>query len=50
MVPLLIKEVACLIRLEYYEFAMKLIEPCVDLVPESFEAWLLYAKCCFALK
>ena len=39
-----------MIRMEYYEFAIKIVQTCVDLVPESFEAWILYAKCCFALK
>jgi hypothetical protein len=50
MIPLLIQEVKCMIKMEYFEFAMKIVQSCVDLVPESFEAWLLYAKCCFALK
>ena len=50
MVPLLIKQAKCLLKLEYYEFAQKIAITCVELVPESFEAWILYSRTCFALK
>lgn len=39
LVPLLLKQAQSFIKSEYYEYAMKLSKICVDLCPESFEAW-----------
>ena len=35
---------------EIYEYALKLSKICVDLCPESFEAWILLAECYFHVK
>ena len=39
LVPLLLKQAQAFIKSEYYEYALKLSKICVDLCPESFEAW-----------
>jgi hypothetical protein len=39
LIPLLLKQAQAFIKSEFYEYAMKLSKICVDLCPESFEAW-----------
>jgi hypothetical protein len=39
LVPLLLKQAQAFIKSELYEYALKLSKICVDLCPESFEAW-----------
>jgi len=39
LVPLLLKQAQAFIKSEYFEYALKLSKICVDLCPESFEAW-----------
>lgn len=36
--------------MEYYEYALKLAKICVDLCPESFEAWMLLAECYYFMR
>ena len=47
LVTLLLKQSQAFIKYEYYEYALRLARVCVDLCPESFEAWLLLAECYF---
>lgn len=49
MVTLLFKQAQCLVKYKYYEYAVKIVKVCVDLVPTSFEGWLLYAECMMQL-
>ncbi len=39
LIPLLLKQAQAFIKSEFYEYALKLSKICVDLCPESFEAW-----------
>ena len=39
LVPLLLKQAQAFIKSEFHEYALKLSKICVDLCPESFEAW-----------
>ena len=45
MVQLLFKQAQCLAKYKYFEYALKVVKICCDLVPNSFEAWFLYAEC-----
>ncbi len=50
LVPLLLKQAQAFIKSEYYEYAYKLSKICVDLCPESFEAWFQMAEVYFSMK
>lgn len=50
LVPLLLKQAQAFIKSEYYEYAYKLSKICVDLCPESFEAWFQMAEVYFYMK
>lgn len=50
LVPLLLKQAQSFIKSEYYEYAYKLSKICVDLCPESFEAWFQMAEVYFYMK
>lgn len=39
LAPLLVKQVEAFLRFEYYEYGLKIAKICVDLLPESYEAW-----------
>lgn len=45
MLPLLFKQAQCLFKFKYFEFAVKIVKVCIDLLPTSFEAWILYSEC-----
>lgn len=50
LVPLLLKQAQAFIKSEYFEYALKLSKICVDLCPESFEAWFQLAEVYFHMK
>jgi predicted Zn-dependent protease len=50
MAPLLVQQVKCLLKLGHADVARELINSCVDLVPESTEVWIIFAKVCLAQK
>ena len=43
------QQIKCFYELELYEFALKLAKCCIDMCPESFESWYMYAKINIAL-
>ncbi len=50
LVPLLLKQAQAFLKSEYFEYAYKLSKICVDLCPESFEAWFQMAEVYFFMK
>lgn len=45
LVPLLQKQVEAFLKMELFEYALKIATMCVELCPESFEARICLAKC-----
>mmetsp|Transcript_32078 Transcript_32078/g.31384 ORF Transcript_32078/g.31384 Transcript_32078/m.31384 type:complete len:279 (+) Transcript_32078:314-1150(+) len=50
LIPLLLKQAQAFIKSELFEYALKISKICVDLCPESFEAWLQLAEVYFSMK
>lgn len=50
LAPLLLKQAEAFLKYEYYEYGLKIAKIWVNLIPESFEAWLLLAKTYFHMR
>ena len=50
LAPLLLKQAESFLKYEYYEYGLKIAKIWVDLIPESFEAWLLLANMYFHMR
>ena len=45
LVPLLLKQAEAFLKIELYEYALKISKICTELCPESFQAHMIQAKC-----
>lgn len=50
LAPLLLKQIEGFLKYEYYEYALKIARICVDLIPESYQAWSLLANTYFHMR
>lgn len=50
LAPLLLKQAEAFLKYEYYEYGLKIAKICVNLIPESFEAWCLLANMYFHMR